>query len=148
MNIYVHRFNNAVRALQESPAPHRFTMSRYGVPPRSDSPLFRDQGTCGTPACVLGHYAFRTDLQSMFRLEDGDLADADGERIDYTDPLVAEHFGISRTEAFLLFGQNGCGGAKSPAQAIKYIKDFIAQKWPAPNWNEMAMQPLPQGEYV
>lgn len=149
MNIYVHRFNNAIRALQESEAPHKFGMDKYGHGRRRRSPLLRDRNPCGTPSCVLGHYGFRTDLQSIFRLKNGEFVTrSSGKCLWYSGRMVARHFGITRREAFLLFFQNGCGGAKTPAQAIKYIRAFIAQKWPAPNWNEMAMQPLPQAERV
>lgn len=148
MNVYVHRFSNAIRALQESPAPHKFKMDTYGYPSNPESPLPREQNECGTPACVLGQYAFRTDLQSAFQLKDGDLSAADGQPIHYTSPEIREHFGITYSEAWFLFYQGGCGGAVTPAQAIKYMRDFVAQKWPAPDWNAIALQPLPQAEQV
>lgn len=146
MNIYVHRFNNAIRALQESPAPHWFNMHTYGYDSNPDSPLDRDQNPCGTPACVLGHYGFRTDLQSAFQLDDGNLVTCNGRPVHYSEQMVADHFGITRSDAFLLFYQHGCGGAETPVQAIKYIRDFVALKWPAPSWNDLAMEPLPLGE--
>lgn len=147
MNIYVHRFNNAIRALQECPAPHKFSMGDYGYKCRPDSPLQRDRNPCGTPACVLGNYAFRTDLQSAFRMRNGCVVTAHGGKdVLYSGRMVPRHFGITKLEAFMLFSYNGCGDAKTPAQAIRFMRRFVAAKWPAPNWNDLALQPLPQAE--
>lgn len=55
MNIYRERAQNMIRALRESPDRAQFSMSRWAT-------------RCGTPACVLGHYAARSDLQNIFEL--------------------------------------------------------------------------------
>ena len=93
---------------------------------------------CGAPACALGHYALRTDLQSDFVL------DADGivkTNLPFTTPdgipiiapnprnlrgaadrRVCEHFDISLREASALFGTGGCNNAKTPGQAASFIR--------------------------
>lgn len=149
MSVYVQRFNNMIRALEESPAPHRFTMGAYGHEARANSPLPRDQNPCGTPACVLGHYAYRTDLQSIFWLDNGSLMEVGGEEgVDLNAPTVLEHFGITEKEAYQIFSHVGCDRAVTAPQAVKYLRAFMARKWPAPNWTELAMQSLPQLESV
>ncbi len=111
------RLLNVVRALRESPAPQGFTMSFYAH-------------DCGAPACALGHYAARPDLQDAFSVDGlGELyhcgvntliADGYGPE--------AEHFGVTEDEADELFGDEGCGGAFTPDEAADYIMAFIEIK--------------------
>lgn len=82
---------------------------------------------CGTPACVLGHYASRRDLQKSFRL-DHDLGcpvTNRGRDAGSYDESVHEHFGISDAQSERLFAVNGCDGAQTPKQAQRYIRKFI-----------------------
>lgn len=128
MNIYRQRAQNLIRALRESPDPAGFTMGCWARP-------------CGTPACVLGHYAARSDLQDVFQFRRdrfGFLVVAhvvDGTSITPMDNYSKEllgHFGLMEDEAFELFSTRGCGSARTPEQAIAYIQSFMDKKWPAP----------------
>lgn len=121
--VYRERLLNVARALREDPDPSNFSMRTFGK--------------CRTPACALGHYASRRDLQQAFYLRrDGWLGmkDSSGKRgreargID--DPFVHEHFGINHAESDDLFGRSGCGGALAPFQAADYIEAFVASKYP------------------
>lgn len=136
MNIFAQRLLNAARAVEEGNA-RDFDMNEYA-------------NACGTPACVLGHFATRTDLQDVFELTiphgeyrtakpflysraDVRAASAVGclpEPLAVTDPSVVVYFGLTRGEAMRLFGRHGCGGARTAAQAIAYIQAFVALKWP------------------
>lgn len=88
---------------------------------------------CGTPACVLGHYAARIDLQSEFRIVVSDeqgayIVDSRGKHIWHSCPSVREHFDISRVQAYHLFDLEGCDDADTPAEAAAYIRRFIDTK--------------------
>ena len=85
--------------------------------------------TCGTPACALGNYAFRRDLQKTFRLNGNNVLLSSGSDCFCGDPWeeVKEHFGISEKQADELFDQGGCGNAKTHLQAAKYIEEFVAR---------------------
>lgn len=106
------RLLNVAKALRESEHPERFTMRTIAH-------------SCGTPACALGHYAARRDLQDAFiLLKHGELR-ATG---DAASPFLAEleHFDISRAEEEKLFGVWGCNDAQTPLQAAEYIERFVA----------------------
>lgn len=110
------RLLNAVKALRESPKPARFTMINYG--------------NCGSPGCVLGHYAYRTDLQDEFTFRENRVWPR-GEYMAYLiydGGLVQEHFEISGWEAECLFGPTGCNGAKTPEEAAIYLESFVSSR--------------------
>lgn len=119
------RLLKVAQALRESPEPKKFTMQRYAH-------------SCGTPACALGHYAARSDLQRTFKLKvsEGDTwGDYDNVVVArpgftisvlYDDVLVQDHFGITFEQACDLFSSEGCGGARTPLQAAKFIERFAA----------------------
>lgn len=127
------RLLNVARALRESPAPEKFTMGSY-------------LHTCGTPACALGHYAARRDLQSIFKPFKGKWAgfvslvepryeiDPDGDNyfsahdVDYDEKEVLEHFEIDDEQARELFSGEGCGGARTAFEAAEYIENFVARE--------------------
>jgi len=133
------RLENLIVALRDA-EPRNFCMDSYA--------------SCGTPACVLGHYAARTDLQSDFKLALGAHGDLvllnlqTGRPDDYWSLHCQEHFGLSWDETEELFvsaecsgcqghgcdeclcsgepsSLAGCGGAKTPSEAIAYIRAFI-----------------------
>lgn len=123
------RLLNVAKALRESKNPDQFTMQVYGH-------------SCGTPACALGHYAARQDLQSTYTLrEDGGLiAKDDSSRswVPFTSIGVQEHFDITKDETYELFSDNeafdddetptwGCGNAKTALEAAEYIEAFVAR---------------------
>lgn len=117
--VYRDRMLRAARSVREA-APEDFTMAAFS--------------RCGTPACVLGHYAARDDLQDAFEIhvEHDWIRRSDGSGIPfgYCDVYVLKHFGISHDEANELFSTEGCGGAVTPEAADIYIRKFIARKWP------------------
>jgi len=87
---------------------------------------------CGTPACALGHYATRTDLQEAFHqgpIEDRwvYLAGTTEFLTDYYCAPVQYHFGITKVQARMLFSGGGCGGANTELEAVKYIKWFVSE---------------------
>lgn len=63
------RLLNVARALRESPNPKAFTMLRFV---HGDDSFSNTVGSaadwCGTPACALGHYGSRTDLQKIVKI--------------------------------------------------------------------------------
>lgn len=100
---------------------------------------------CGTPACALGHYAARTDMQRLLKvayLKDkykgnveyaaiaffGEEADQHTTCPQYDDPKFVKHFGLDYSEMDELFGGDGCGGAHTAIQAAKYIEKFVKSK--------------------
>lgn len=125
------RLLNVAKALRESPNPGKFTMV---------SELHSD---CGTPACAWGHYAARSDLQSLWTVghplnDDSDPDEpelcswfgvlyADGSDASYDDDEVREHFDIDDHQHDELFSPDGCGGAKTALEAAEFIEAFVAR---------------------
>lgn len=108
-----HALLNVARALRESPAPNRFTMSMFGH-------------SCGTPACALGHYAARRDLQHTFQLDSGALRYADGAGGVWLNSItVREHFDLTSEQIDTLFDEHGCDNAQTAEQAALFIEYFV-----------------------
>jgi hypothetical protein len=112
------RLLNVAKALRESPKPKAFTMVKIH--------------TCGTPACALGHYAARRDLQQMFQLSpDGTVSEMKIGVWGATRStqcwlrFVAHHFDVTSREAYHLFGGFGCNNAQTPNEAAEYIERFV-----------------------
>ncbi len=104
------------QALRESPAPEDFSMDAW-------------RNLCGTPACALGHYCAREDLQDAFRWHGraGMTIRSVGEHAGLGVSFAArEHFGIDENQFQALFGGAGCGGAQTVEQAAEYIERFVA----------------------
>jgi len=138
MNLHAERLLNVARALREAPVPEAFTMRYFGY-------------SCGTPtpACAVGHYAARADLQDVFQLvplETDLIAARLAARLAVRDESgewhliggggqalrdAISHFGIDYGEWDTLFDQQGCGNAQTPEAAAEYIERFVAAKWPA-----------------
>lgn len=139
VSVFEQRLRNLIVALRESPAPDAFTMKYYGYIGRNpwwDLPLPKDyqesvqtQYPCKTPACVLGHYAARQDLQDVFKLTQCGTLDYGCNFSFYT--VLYQHFGLSDKECDELFGSYGCGRAHTTGEAITYIEQFITRKFPA-----------------
>jgi hypothetical protein len=117
------RLLNVAKALRESPNPDDFTMKWV-------------RNECGTPACALGHYAAREDLQSEFRLLELDRLASPGvairslqtgDLVAWCDPDVLNHFGIDREQNSLLFSSDGCDVAQTAAEAAEYIERFVSE---------------------
>ena len=121
MNPHATRLLNVARALRESPAPERFTMHTF-------------THACGTPACAFGHYAARTDLQSLFRVTDtGEIQIKKGGEWGWPGSIArsaSSHFDLYDEEWDELFTAEGCANAKTPLQAAQYIEEFVRRKWP------------------
>ena len=110
------RLAKVSRALRESEHPEVFTMSFYTHP-------------CGSPACALGHYVARHDLQRTFEPGPVPLVARTIRRIKGCyGPEVTSHFGIAEHEAKELFASDGCDRACSANTAADYIDKFIARK--------------------
>ncbi len=112
------RLLNVAKALRESKRPEEFTMGQF----------VRE---CGSPACALGHYAERTDLQSAFVLKldpmwGWDVYTSPGSELSFRH--IMPHFDISEAETEELFGIHGCDDAQSPNAAARYIEAFVARK--------------------
>ena len=110
------RLLNVAKALRDDKDPEKFTMASFS--------------NCGTPACALGHYAARRDLQNIFRLTRGGWLGLVGKRGDLGIDAeeVEKHFGIDYEQSEQLFGMRGCGGAKTPLAAAEYIEQFVARQ--------------------
>lgn len=111
------RLLNVAKALREG-KPEDFSMRNYG-------------NACGTPACALGHYASRRDLQERFELADrydiaGGHIEADGRAVYFDGRAVLEHFDISSEDAETLFGEAGCGYAKTNVVAAAFIEQCVS----------------------
>jgi len=86
---------------------------------------------CGSPACVLGYFASRGDLQRKFKLtkHSVSLRDTD-EPVDFYDEEVCGYFGITYTQAESLFGCEGANEFATPAQMRRRIRKFIDKNVP------------------
>jgi hypothetical protein len=125
--VHKERLLKVARALRESAVPEDFTMRCF-------------VNECGTPACALGHYAARRDLQRAFRISAEEGTDVDGNPAVYYyirskdgvyiahDVEPVEHFGLDEEQAEELFGGHGCGNAKTPKAAARYIERFVARQ--------------------
>ena len=85
---------------------------------------------CGTPACAIGHYAVRDDLQEAFSLDTkGNLLSTEtGFQIAHDQQVVMNHFGCSYDEISSLFDGDGCGSAATALEAAVYIERFVQDK--------------------
>ncbi len=145
------RLLRVARALRESPAPLAFTMECFlrgdGLDPNEEKT--QENHWCGTPACAIGHYASRSDLQRLLKVVHDLQWDIDNEGRDieirvpgivfsalygvddlnFGDDRFLEHFGISYKQACQLFCESGCGCAKKPATAAAYIERFVKRQY-------------------
>ena len=105
------RLLNVVKALRESPG-SKFSM-------------YADE------TCPLGFYSARPDLQTAFRLDDDkDIVSqqsegSDAEGIQWHHDAILDHFKISKNQAAILFGREGCGQAETAEEAAVFIEGFI-----------------------
>jgi hypothetical protein len=109
------RLLNVAKALRESQNPQDFDMGTF-------------VHGCGTPACALGHYGCRPDLQDTFFTEGGSFfAKRDGKETLSIFSVASEHFDITMAQCDELFEANGCGYAETPTEAAAYIERFVAE---------------------
>lgn len=132
------RLLNVAKSLRESKSP-RFTMECFvngegGETPAEAGVDVSEKNFCGTPACALGHYGSRGDLQKKMKIgwdmvyKSPALVYKNNRPVGSDDPAVCEHFGITQDEAFELFGGDGCGYANTALEAAEYIERFVASK--------------------
>jgi hypothetical protein len=130
MNVHAERLLNVARALREAPDNGNFTMEFYCWSGK--------EFDCGTPACAIGHYAARQDLQRLFFIDEhGALMvhypNGDWNIIVSSDPynpsVPLQHFGITHEEWGELFYIDGCGNAATAIEAAEYIEQFVAKKF-------------------
>lgn len=134
------RLLNVARASREHPVPERFSMNCYihgdEFSTRQNQDAVKRGGVtpkdwCGTPACALGTFASRTDLQRKFVILRGSgglpqLSFREGEaKATYDSHASQDYFGLSYGQMSDIFGYDGCGGAKSPEAAALYIEAFV-----------------------
>lgn len=144
------RLLNVSRALREALIPEAFTMDAYVhdyfVPAALENQLDaaydanddakieeleqKTEDFCGTPACALGHYGSRRDLQRVIRIGSSrfwgtGLFYGNNKQADYSDPKLLKHFGIDEDQAYQLFSGDGCNGAQTAVQAAAYIERFV-----------------------
>jgi len=121
------RLLNVAKALRESPAPDKFNMNRVSH-------------ACGSPACAIGHYVARQDLQSDFlpvppghshmdrEGGTGHVLLTSGKVVFFTARSLLEHFDLDSDEYEQLFGGGyGCGDARTAIEAAEYIERFVAR---------------------
>jgi hypothetical protein len=110
------RLLDVARACRETRHPRKFSMRLFSY-------------DCKTPACALGNYAHRADLQNRFRLMPMGLALIDGRRALACDSEeIRDYFSLSIPEAGELFCSTGCNDAKTPRQAAEYIEFFVDRR--------------------
>lgn len=149
-NTQAQRLLNVAKSLRESKTPKRFTMNKFvwGEMDRlaydlrdvnAEKFVQKERDFCGTPACALGHFGARTDLQSLLKIRtrvvDGEkiagleysrgLSEDQDKLVSYLDKRVQKYFGIDEGEADRLFGPDGCGNAKSVNAAANFIERFV-----------------------
>lgn len=120
--VNVAAFEALIKANEEAPPERPFNMRVFAHP-------------CGTPACLLGNYAERHDLQGAFWIgkhKGGGQAwlfpfDSDW-AIGVESSAVLEHFGITASDAVELFGEEGCDGATTRDEAIEYVRGWLEQR--------------------
>lgn len=122
------RLLNVAKALRECTGPEDdFDMNTFV------------HGGCGTPACALGHYAARTDLQSFLHVVQVNAIDKyfcmrlvnDDLDLDFVETIL-DHFDIDNDQFHELFSCDGCGHARSRAAAAEYIERFVAERQAKP----------------
>jgi len=101
-----------------------------GVKPR-DFDMNNYVHSCGTPSCVLGYFASRTDLQAKFALTKDRWGSTfcalrgSDDCVDYDDPEVRKYFGIDSAQAEHLFGAGPENEDATPAIMRRKIRKFI-----------------------
>ena len=122
------RLHNLVQVLRDAAKNSRlrrlFTVHKFGYGKYEQRLYPKEVNLCGTPACALGHYAARRDVQHTFVLDrDGDVMIGQA-CVDF-DNHIPVHFGITGVQAKELFDSDGCDRARTPTQAANYIERFI-----------------------
>lgn len=134
------RLMRCAKAVRQSPIPKAFTMKCFirgdDWEPELSHGELHTKHWCGTPACVLGHYASRRDLQRAFsvvatRDMHGDSFSMryNGRNVTFDSPSITNYFGVDFVQMRELFSHNGCNGATTSKQAAEYIEQFVKAKF-------------------
>lgn len=126
-----------LKANREMKHPERFTMGTYVHNRETPYEINGEESNppqewCGTPACVLGNFGAREDLQRLLCIRDESLAFVERvERdllniVSYCDERIASYFDLTTNECYEMFGLDGCNEAKALDAALAYVEDFIA----------------------
>lgn len=99
---------------------------------------------CGTPACILGNYAARTDWPHPFALRTDGTSPygwislkTDTLHLMWDDEHILGHFGLVTVEADSIFSHWGCDNAgTNKEKAIRYLRKFVGQKFS--NWDTLS----------
>lgn len=84
---------------------------------------------CGTPAGALGHWAAAHPERGWrFDLDDPIFGGRVYQGYKQARSAAESEFGLTRTEAELLFGLYGCGFARSSREVAEYIRAFVRRK--------------------
>lgn len=142
-------------SLRQSPNPNVFSMELYvhdkfsvsdvlnldynenGDAIDSNGKVVAEAAFCGTPACALGHYGARNHLQPVMRIGETETYDEkrpallyrNNRCVDFIDQKIQNHFGIDEEQSEELFGCDGCGGARTPIEAARYIEKFVKRHY-------------------
>lgn len=126
------RLLNVARALRESPKPEAFDMHSYFN-------ISNDENWCGTPACALGHFGSRRDLQSLMRpgySNPEGFGDSlpvlfynNNKQVDFASRTIEKYFGITSDQTYELFSMIGCGKARTVDAAATYIENFVRHNY-------------------
>ncbi len=118
--------------------PETFDMGEYAVRQflKNEDGYYdesRPNPFCGSPACILGNFAAREDLQSVMKLRPHNmpvlvLTETDS-RVYFEDKEIRDLFGLTLEEANDLFSIDGCGEAKNDKErAVRYLRLFYKEK--------------------
>lgn len=139
-----------VAALRAAPPEAPFSMKDFMQPyPHAKN------NWCGTPMCVIGHWAFQKACaeipmpsREQYRRMD-DLTFNAVHSVGSTKDGRSK-YGLTQGEVKELFGGFGCGNARTKQQAIEYIENFIVMNGGsledpkpldvtvAPDWEQIA----------
>lgn len=124
-----------VQANREMEHPERFTMETYVHNEWHIAREHLPMEWCGTPACLLGNFGARSDLQPLLCIKSGELEwcqssekeynDMEFMYVRYSDPRLLEYFDITEDEAADLLGPEGCDGAKTRDEALDYVESMM-----------------------
>lgn len=90
--------------------------------------------SCGTPACALGHWAAAHPERWAFVNDVPWLIDVQPYQNSFHKIELRGHnaaaieFGLKPWQSRLLFGEFGCGNARSSQEAAAYIREFVRRQ--------------------
>src|ERR1044071_5628530 len=121
---------------------------------------------CGTPACVIGHYViYKGFAKPTDSFKEQNLAghkhlglNANFSEVTQSELERTEIHGLTYAQREELFGEEGCGAARTKEEAIAYIEGFILLNGGSledpkplgvcatPDWQALAQVPVTEQE--